>query len=359
MPSPTVLTLDAGGTTFTFSAWREGREVVAPFTQAAQGDDLDRCLAGMQAGFEAARTAAGGCEALALGFPGPADYARGVIGDLANLPAFRGGVALGPHLEAAFGVPVAIQNDGSLFALGEALGGFLPEVNGALAEVGAARRHRHLVGLTLGTGFGGGVVVAGRPLLGGHGAGGEIWSLRQRDRRDETAEEAVSVRGLRRAYAEGAGLDPAAVPSPEGLAAIARGQAPGDAVAARAAFRALGHAAGDALAQALALVDGLAVIGGGLAGAADLFLPELVAELNGTLLGAEGPTRRLAAEAFDWEDPDQRRAFLAGDEAAFRPRTAVGLSRLGTGRAVALGAYAWVLEALGHPLPAITIPPRP
>lgn len=355
----TVLTLDAGGTTFTFSAWRDGAEVVAPFTRPAGGRDLGRCLEGMRAGFEAARAAAGGCAALALGFPGPADYEAGVIGDLANLPAFRGGVALGPWLEAAFGVPVVMQNDGSLFTLGEALGGFLPAVNAALEAAGAPPRHRHLVGVTLGTGFGGGIAVAGRPLLGDHGAAGEIWSLRQRDRREVSAEEAVSVRGLRRAYAEAAGVPLDAVPDPEALAALARGPASARAAAARAAFRALGRAAGDALAQALALVDGLAVIGGGMSGAADLFLPELVAEVNGMVLGAAGPVRRLGIEAFDWEDPAGRAAFLAAAEGRPPFRTAIGLSRLGTGRAVALGAYALALERLGRPRPPLRIPPRP
>ena len=39
--------------------------------------------------------------------------------------SFREGVALGPFLEAKFGIPVFINNDGDLFAHGEALGGAL------------------------------------------------------------------------------------------------------------------------------------------------------------------------------------------------------------------------------------------
>ena len=49
-----------------------------------------------------------------------ADYAHGIIGDLPNFPGFRGGVALGPYLEHVFGIPVFINNDGNLFAYGEA-----------------------------------------------------------------------------------------------------------------------------------------------------------------------------------------------------------------------------------------------
>jgi glucokinase len=64
--------------------------------------------------------------AISFAFPGPSDYPRGIIGDLGNLPCFRGGVALGPMLEDTFEIPVFINNDGDLFAYGEAIGGFLP-----------------------------------------------------------------------------------------------------------------------------------------------------------------------------------------------------------------------------------------
>ncbi|HJV23911.1 MAG TPA: ROK family protein, partial [Holophagaceae bacterium] len=211
----TVLTLDAGGTTFTFAALRGGREVMTPFTVPAHGEDLDRCLGQLAQGFERARTEAGACEAISFAFPGPADYARGIIGDLGNLPGFRGGVPLGPLLEARFGCPVFLNNDGDLFAYGEALGGFLPEVNAALAAAGSHRRHRNLIGLTLGTGFGGGLVRAGELVLGDNGAAGEVWLLRHRDLRDTSVEEGVSIRAVRRVYAEVAGVDPEGVPEPK------------------------------------------------------------------------------------------------------------------------------------------------
>ena len=67
--------------------------------------------------------------AISFAFPGPADYPNGIIGGyLPNFPSFREGVALGPFLQEKFGVPVFINNDGDLFAYGEALGGTLPEV---------------------------------------------------------------------------------------------------------------------------------------------------------------------------------------------------------------------------------------
>jgi glucokinase len=356
----TVLTLDAGGTTFTFSALRGGAEIVEPLTLAAQGHDLEACLEQLRLGFAAVRESAGAADALSFAFPGPADYRAGVIGDLWNLPGFRGGVPLGPILEAQFGVPVYINNDGDLFAYGEALAGLLPEVNGALEAAGSPRRHRNLLGLTLGTGFGGGIVRDGQLFLGDNGAAAEVWLLRHRNVRDAYAEEGVSLRAVKRVYSEIAEASLEAAPDPKLLAAIARGHAEGHREAALEAFRQFGEIAGDAIANALTLVDGVVVLGGGLCGAADLFLPALLGELNGTLHKVTGQAvPRLELQVTDWDDLPARAAFLAAGprqiripgtprQVAFEPvkRVPLGLSRLGTSRATALGAYAFALAQL-------------
>ena len=373
-----VLTLDAGGTHLVFSAIAGFNEAVPPLVLPARGDDLQACLAQIVDGFGRVRAAAGErTAALSFAFPGPADYPAGIIGDLGNLPAFRGGVALGPLLAERFGLPVFINNDGDLFTYGEALFGLLPEVNASLAAAGSPKRFRNLLGVTLGTGFGGGIVRGGELFLGDNSAAGEIWLQRNKLDRDCFAEEGVSARAVRRAYARAAGLAPDSAPEPHEIDAIASGTLPGDAAAAREAFRRLGEVAGDAIANALTLVDGLVVIGGGLAAAARHFLPTLVAELNGRLShapdgrggangsgggdggGGGGGVPRLELTAFDLEDDAARARFLAGDprsievphtgrRVSYDPlkRTGVGLSRLGTSRAVALGAYAIALQAL-------------
>jgi glucokinase len=356
-----VLTLDAGGTKLAFSAVRGREEIGEPFILPAMADDLAACLRQIRLGFAEVHSRTGrAAVAISFAFPGPADYARGIIGDLGNLPAFRGGVALGPMLEDAFGLPVFLNNDGDLFALGEAIEGFLPEVNAQLAAAGSERRYRNLLGVTVGTGFGAGLVHDGRLFLGDNGAAAEIWLVRHKLERDAFAEEGVSIRAVRRAYAAAAGLPLEEAPEPKAIAAIARGEQRGDATAAREAFRRLGEVAGDALANALTLVDGLVVVGGGLSGASPLFLPALVAELNGTISTVDGQrVPRLELRAFNLEDANERDAFLAGEARAipvpgsdrtvpYDPgkRIGVGVSRLGTSRAVALGAYAFALEAL-------------
>ena len=175
-----VMTLDAGGTNLVFSALQNGREIVEPIRFPSVTDDLEACLATLRRGFEAVKQQVGNPVAISFAFPGPADYRAGIIGDLPNFPAFRGGVALGPFLEEAFGIPVFINNDGNLFAYGEAMAGILPEINQKLEQMGNPRRYRNLLGVTLGTGFGGGMVANGELVLGDNQMAGYLWCQRHR-----------------------------------------------------------------------------------------------------------------------------------------------------------------------------------
>lgn len=356
-----VLTLDAGGSSFRFSAVA-GRKVVTDIiTQPSYGNDLDRCLGSIVEGFQHVRRRCPRAPvAISFAFPGPADYPNGIIGDLGNLPAFRGGVALGPLLEKRFGIPVFINNDGDLFAYGEAIAGFLPYVNNLLAKAGSPKRYKNLFGVTFGTGFGGGIVRNGELLVGDNSIAGEVWLLRNKLKPQMNAEEGVSIRAVRRVYAESAGVALVDAPEPKDISAIAQGKRRGNRNAAREAFRQLGEVAGDAMAQALTLVDGLAVIGGGISGAAPLFLPALVKELNGTYTGSNGRRfRRLVSVAYNLEDARQRRRFVNGKVRTViipgtrqtlkydsEVRIGVGLSRLGTSQAISIGACAFALHAL-------------
>ena len=104
-----VMTLDAGGTNFVFTAIRQGVELVDPITLPAVADNLDRCLQTLVEGFRRVRQQLPEPPvAISFAFPGPADYEAGIIGDLPNFPAIRGGVPVGPFLQSQFGVPVFI-----------------------------------------------------------------------------------------------------------------------------------------------------------------------------------------------------------------------------------------------------------
>lgn len=356
-----VLTLDAGGTNFVFSAMQGKNEVVTPVRRPAHARDLDKSLHGMIEGFKAvADQLSQKPAAISFAFPGPADYPNGIIDNMGNLPAYGGGVALGAFLEETFGVPVFINNDGDLFAYGEAIAGLLPKTNQMLAEAGSPKRFNNLFGITLGTGFGAGIVTAGKLYLGDNSNAGEIWITRNKRRPQCFAEEGVSIRAVQGSYARAAGIDVAHAPAPKEIFEIGMGRKDGHQAAARTAFAEMGEVIGDALANAITLMDGLIVIGGGLADAYPLFIDAVLAEMNGAIesySGAKLP--RIVQRCFDLENPEQRRQFLRGNVKQVKvpgtgktlpydslKRLGLGHAVLDTSQAVAIGAYVFALRQL-------------
>ncbi len=219
-----VMTLDAGGTNFVFSAFRGKEELVEPADKPAYPEDLDQCISNIIEGFEEVKKKLDDVPAaISFAFPGPADYELGIIGDLPNFPAFKGGVPLGPILKDHFNIPVFINNDGNLFAYGEALSGILPWINRRLEEAGSVKKYRNLIGFTLGTGFGGGIVIDNNLLIGDSSCGAEVHNTLNKFNPEWNAEESVSTRALRRVYAARAGITMNDSPTPKDIAEIARG----------------------------------------------------------------------------------------------------------------------------------------
>ncbi len=355
-----ILTLDAGGTNFVFTAMQGGKEMVEPFSLPSRADNLEACLGQLVTGFGRIKEQVTvQPAAISFAFPGPADYENGIIGDLPNFPSFRGGIPLGPFLKRKFGIPVFINNDGSLFAYGEAMAGALPEVNHRLAEAGSPKRYRNLLGITFGTGFGAGVVTGGELLLGDNGVGGDIWCFRNKKYRDYIAEEGVSIRAVKRVYRELTGDETDL--TPKEIADISHGKRPGDRAAARQAFAELGEVAGDAIAMADTIVDGLVVIGGGLAHSSDLIFPALVGEMNSKLkmFGGE-EVGHMQMRVYNLEDPAQFSDFVKGgavkinipgtnEQVDYDAVKRVGIirTRMGASAAISMGAYVYALNHLG------------
>lgn len=356
----TVVTLDAGGTNFVFGAIRANKFIVDPITMPSNADDLDRCLATMVEGFERviaqldAKPAA-----ISFAFPGPADYPNGIIGGyLPNFPSFRDGVALGPFLEMQFGIPVFINNDGDLFAYGEALGGALPEVNARLEKAGSAKRYRNLLGYTFGTGLGVGMVVGGQ-LNRGDNSCVETFCLRHKKMPGIICEDGAAIRAVKRVYGELSGCPDHGL-EPKDICEIADGTRPGDAEAAKKAFAEFGEIAGDAMATAVTLTDGLIVIGGGITAARKWIMPSLLQELRSKMHQLNGnELDRVQMQVYDLDDPTEFDAFAKGDMrplkvygsdryVAYDPqkRTGVMISKLGASKAISVGAYAYALSRL-------------
>jgi glucokinase len=356
-----VLTLDAGGTNFVFSAIKGSKEIVEPVYLSANGNNLEVSLRNIIKGFsDVKKQLKGNPVAISFAFPGPADYPNGIIGDCGNLPAFKGGIALGPMLEDEFGIPVFINNDGDLFAYGEAILGFLPAINKELELHGIARSYKNLLGVTLGTGFGAGIVHDGQLYLGDNSAGAEIWVTRNAFNPDVFAEESISIRAVQREYAKKAGVNPNNGLSPKDISLIALGQEPGDREAAKWSFNQLGKVLGDVLANAITLLDCNVVIGGGLSNAYPLFAPSMMEQLNGKISSFNSNTvNRLEVKAFDLENTTNRNEFFKSNPKYvtvpnsnrevlynWQKQVGVGLTKLGTSKAVAIGAYAYALNKI-------------
>ena len=353
-----VLTLDAGGTNFVFSAICNNEEIVEPVRLKAVTTDTEGCLATLVQGFTTIKEKLDvEPVAISFAFPGPADYERGVIGDLPNFPSFRGGVPLGPYLESVFGIPVFVNND--LFAYGEALAGALPRVNKALEEAGCKRRYKNMIGVTLGTGFGCGVVIDKVLLTGDNGCGGDVWCMRNGMYPFVIAEESVSIRAVRRVYAEMSHEEIGDL-TPKDIGEIANGTRPGNMKAAQESFRQLGQVTAAALVNVLNIVDGIVVIGGGVSANSKWILPGMMEEFArpaGTFTGNLLPT--LQSEVYNFEDPEQRKAFLE-DKDVFvnvphtdkkvlyqaQRKVAIMVSELGASKAINLGAYNFAINQI-------------
>lgn len=359
--NPIIFILDAGGTGFKFSAVRDGLEIIEPFTIPSAAPTLEEVLLKLISGFHECETRCGAkATAISFCFPGPADYPNGIIGDLENLPSFKGGVALKAMLENEFQVPVYINNDGDLFAYGEALGGLLPEVNKLLAQQRNPKRYQNLLGVTIGTGFGGGIVINKVLLNGDNSAGGEINRFRNPIYRQTSAEDSISIRAVRRVYGREAGLDFEETPRPYDIYKIAMGEKPGNKEAAIRSWNELALALADVLSDAISLIDGLIVIGGGLSGAWPVFMPTLIGKMNEPFMSLDGhELSRMETEAYNLMDPEDMIRFtqkpgmlikvpFSDQKVWYDPtkRVGVGITKLGTSSAVAVGAYAYAMQQL-------------
>ncbi|WP_430809916.1 MULTISPECIES: ROK family protein [unclassified Carboxylicivirga] len=351
----TVMTLDAGGTNFVFNAMRGGKSLLAPIKKAANGDQLERCLKNMIEGFEAVVAQLDHQpEAISFAFPGPADYPNGIIGDLGNLPAFRGGVALGPMLAHHFGIPVFIQNDGDLYAYGEALGGILPEINTALKEQGSTKCYKNLIGLTLGTGFGAGLVHDNVLIAGDNSIVAEVWNVSNAVSPERNAEEGVSTRAIINEYNRLSGNTASLMP--KDVFDIAEGNKEGNKDAAREAFAIFGRHLGDAVANLINLFDGIVVIGGGLTGASSLYMPAVMQVIKGQFDNGQD---RLVQKVYCLDNADEKEAFFhtqshqitvpfTDKKVDYSPeqKIAIATSKLDASEAIAIGAYAYALSQL-------------
>jgi predicted NBD/HSP70 family sugar kinase len=211
--------------------------------QAPETDEAVEAIVRLRSSLtEASGVEAERIDTVIVGVPGVVERRTGVVRVVANVTGLEGRT-FESELESVLGLPVRLENDTNLAALGE-------------QWQGVARGVDDFVFLSIGTGMGAGVVVGGELHRGRHGAAGEIdFALIAFDGVDPSAAQVTALAG--------GGADPRAV-----FGAAREGDEAASAVVAEIARRIALHIAPFA---AVADVE-LIVLGGGIGANGDLLL---------------------------------------------------------------------------------------
>ena len=160
------LGIDIGGTAVKLGIVDEAGAVLAKAEESVSFDGyrtpiLTTVLKAAQAFLAAQSVPAESLAGIGVSATGQIDSRKGIVaGTCGNLPNYIG-APIKAELEKTFGLPVTVANDANCMTLGE-------------VWVGGAQGYTDVIGVTLGTGVGGGVIVNGKVIDGPHGAGGEI-----------------------------------------------------------------------------------------------------------------------------------------------------------------------------------------
>jgi glucokinase len=253
---------------------------------------------------DAIQTRLDGARLLGIGVGAPnGNVYRGTIEQPPNLP-WPGVTPLADWIMEAAGVPCVLTNDANAAALGEML-------------FGAAKRMKHFLFITLGTGVGSGIVVDGKLVVGHRGFAGEIGHVIVEPGgrpcgcgRRGCLEQYASANGFEYTYQE---LSGTALEGEDVMARAAAGDAVAQEAIARTA-RVLGLALANSVAytepEAIFLFGGLASAGEQLLGPVrEVFEVNLLNLYRGTVairpsgLSA-GDAALLGAASLIWTDQD-------------------------------------------------------
>ena len=256
--------VDIGGTSIKTGLFNTRLELVhrcgtVDTATLSSGDELvERVLASIEAGLSELGEKLSDLAGIGIGSPGPLDLHQGIVIESPNTPILNG-YSLKDGMSRVAEVPAWLDNDANLFVLGE-------------AHQGAGKGYAYVLGVTLGTGFGWGIVFNGRVYHGATGTAAEYGPTVWREE-GHTWENDISIRGLMRVYRDRGGV----ADSPEEVSRLA---GEGDETA-RAAWQKYGRVLGISLSHGVNLLDPhVVVVGGAMAGAWDHFSPSMLESLR-------------------------------------------------------------------------------
>lgn len=224
-----------------------------------------------------------------IGSPGPLDLAAGVVLDAFNL-GWKD-FPIRDRLAEAVGMPALLDNDANCATWGE-------------YWLGAGRDVRSLVGVTLGTGIGGGVILDGRLIHGASASAGELghMTIDFHGRRCKCGNY-----GCLEAYASGPNI---AARAREGLEAGAESaltdlvEGELDRLTAATVYEAILE--GDAYAEEV-MLETAKILGAGLANIVNLFNPDMIVIVGGVTRAGDYLFGPLRSEV-------RRRAFRSAEQ---------------------------------------------
>jgi len=319
-----VLGVDLGRTHFIALATNLSADVIArasgPF-QSELGPEvcLPRLVAELRAFAQSAGISWGHTLGVGMGIPGPVDAEHGMLVQPPGMPGWDG-VKICSILQRELGVPIYLDNDANMGAVGE-------------SRFGAGRGVADMAYVKVATGIGCGLMIKGAIYRGSHGSAGELGHVTMDE---EGVRCDCDNRGCLETIASGPAIvrdanarrAPGAQPRAlTDIADVVRAALEGD-TAARAAIQGAGNHIGVALAGLVNLMNpSLILVDGGVARAGELLLEPI------------------------------RRVIVARSLKAGSATTRVLLGELGP-NAIALGAVASVIDAVFSSASALAIPAR-
>ncbi len=273
-----VIGIDLGGTAIKLGRFRRDGVCLQslsvatpqPGTPTAVVEVMAEAIAHLNASKEA-------IAAIGIGTPGPTDAAGRIARVAINLAGWCD-VPLADLIEAKTGCPTVLANDANCAGLGE-------------AWLGAGRRFRNLILLTLGTGVGGAIILEDKLFTGHQGAAGELGLITLNpdgpvcnSGNQGSLEQYLSVQAIRRRTGK----------EPVELGVMARD---GNKFALEF-WETYGRDLGTGLASLIyVLTPEAIVIGGGVSASAEFFFPAALAEIERrVLLSSRAGLQLLTAE---------------------------------------------------------------
>jgi glucokinase len=165
MAHQTIIGVDLGGTKVSIGKVEEKQIVKHSSTnittQGEQDQILNEIISAIEDVFDQSVVGIG------IGVPSVIDVEKGIVYNVQNIPSWKE-VPLKDILENHFQRPTYINNDANCFAVGE-------------KHFGKGMAYKNLVGVTLGTGLGAGIIIDNRLYSGPNCGAGEFGSISYKD----------------------------------------------------------------------------------------------------------------------------------------------------------------------------------